>query len=251
MSFERLSIESLKPEWISWDYLIDLLEQVPKTKSTDVERDQAYYSCLFELGCRATEALTLTDTNFMFIRPGVMTITDVPLSKRYDKLNHSIETLPEIPLSTSPSHRKLWTKVESGYQRKHYITERRLETRRLEIPLDEPLQRYLIPYVKSHRGVLFNRGYSYFYKLCRQLDTHQKQYPAGLHIPKHAFLHWFRSLRACQLCAEYGFTLHELVDFFYWKDLKTALTYAHLAGVLAQKMVTAQTTWRKSNALLP
>jgi len=246
VELDRLSIEKLKPEWCGWEYLTELIDQVPSTDSLDASRDQAYLACLFELGCRATEALALKDTNFMFTNPGLLTCVDIPILKRYKKLSHHIEFATLIPEDVSPSHRHLWIKTEQGYQRKRYETEKKEEIRRLELPLDEPLMNYLVPYIKTHREVLFPRSYSHFYHIVTQLNTHQDKYPKGLHLPPHAFLHWFRSLRACQLAAEYKFTLHELVDFFEWKDLKTALTYSHLAGVLTQKMVTAPTTWRPS-----
>jgi hypothetical protein len=42
----------------------------------------------------------------------------------------------------------------------------------------------------------------------------------------HLWLHWFRSQRASQLVNDYGFEVMDLVNYFDWKDVETAIRYA-------------------------
>jgi hypothetical protein len=44
----------------------------------------------------------------------------------------------------------------------------------------------------------------------------------------HLWVHWMRSQRASQLRHDYGFKVEELVEYFKWTDLETALIYAHM-----------------------
>jgi len=260
--YERLSIEKLKPEFTGWEHYIELLEQIPDTTSTNPERDQAFFAILFELGCRAREVLglrvkvgkrqykylspPLMRKNFLFTKPGKIIITDIPVLKRYEKIDHKILKEAEIPHTTPPSHKKLWHKTEQGlYVRKVWVTRRLRVTRRIEIPDDEPLLDYVLPWVKKCRGQLFDRYYHYYYYLCRELDPLKDKYPR---VPDHIFPHWWRSQRACQLAAEYGFTLHELLEFFEWQSMTVAKEYAKLAGKLGDKMAKAKTTWRQKIA---
>lgn len=50
--------------------------------------------------------------------------------------------------------------------------------------------------------------------------------------------HWFRAQRASQLAFDYGFSEHDLVEFFKWKNYETAFHYASKGYKgLAAKMV--------------
>jgi hypothetical protein len=42
----------------------------------------------------------------------------------------------------------------------------------------------------------------------------------------HLWLHWFRSQRASQLVCDYSFEVMDLVNYFDWKDVETAIRYA-------------------------
>jgi len=54
----------------------------------------------------------------------------------------------------------------------------------------------------------------------------------------HLWLHFFRSQRACCLVSEYGFQLHELLDYFSWEHIQTAMDYAKKGWRgLAEKML--------------
>lgn len=269
--YTRLSISKLKPEFTGWDHYTELLEQINSSMSLNPERDKAFFAILFELGCRVREVLgkrikpekilitkkkkrkqrlkiefispPLKRSNFLFTKPNRLIVTDIPILKKHKKFDHTIIKKESIPINTPPSHRELWHKNEEGlFERKKWKTKRLYLTRRIEIPLDEPLLKYVVDYIKNCDGILFNRKYDYYYQLCRKLNPLQENYPK---VPKHIFPHWWRSQRACQLAAEYGFTLHKLLDFFQWKDIRTAQIYANLAGTLGDEMSSVKTTWRK------
>jgi len=252
--YQRLSISKLKPEFVGWDYYIALIEQIPSLKSSDVPRDQAFFSVMLETGCRIREILgkrnerkefvspPLMRSNFLFTKLDRLIITDIPILKRYEKLDHTTTLEDAIPDNVSPAHRKLWHKNKEGkFERKYWETKRLLHTRRIEIPSDEPLLEYAIPYIKDSDGVLFNLSYDYYYAMCRRMDPLKGKYPK---VPPHIFPHWWRSQRACQLASEYKFSLHELLDFFDWKDVKMGKMYASLAGTLGDKMSRTKTIWR-------
>jgi hypothetical protein len=252
--YSRLSISKLKPEFVGWDCYVELLEQIPHLKSSDPERDQAFFAIMFEAGCRIREVLgkknknhqyvspPLKRSNFLFTKVNRLIITDIPILKRYEKIDYQILQEDNIPDNTSPALRKLWHKTKDGkFERKIWKTKRQHHTRRVEIPLDEPLLDYAIPYIKKCDGVLFDLSYDYYYAMCRRMDPLKGKYPK---VPEHIFPHWWRSQRACQLASEYGFTLHELLEFFDWQDIRIAKIYASLAGALGDKMSKIRTTWR-------
>ena len=59
----------------------------------------------------------------------------------------------------------------------------------------------------------------------------------------HLWNHWFRSQRASQLKADYGFAEGDLMEWFQWLDFKTATHYAHLGySGLAKKMQSHNST---------
>jgi len=242
--YYRLSIKELKPEFTGWDHYIRLIEQLQR------DEDKVFFATMFELGCRIREVLgkrnpekpedwlspPLKRSNFLFTKPNRLIAIDVPILKRYEKLDHKIIRKRMIPPDVYPSHIKLWHLAEDGmYERKVWTTKRRNDKRRVEMLITEPLlQLYVIPYVKKTSGILFEMSYDYYYQLCRKMNPLEDDYPK---VPEHIFPHWWRSQRACQLASEYGYSLHQLIEFFEWKDLETAQLYAKLAGKLADKAV--------------
>jgi len=47
-------------------------------------------------------------------------------------------------------------------------------------------------------------------------------------LGRHILAHYFRSQRASQLVQDYGFYLHQLLQFSNWKSIPTALRYAKM-----------------------
>jgi hypothetical protein len=142
------------------------------------------------------------------------------------------------------------TRDEQG--RRHWQTEKLNTTRKaFPISLKEPLTPYLLSWLDSlptENSLLFESPYNvgkpltrfWAYHFIRRLDkalTPELRNKLGLDKPLivegrkvkdtlNLWLHWFRSQRASQLVAEYGFEVIDLVDFFSWESYNTALTYA-------------------------
>jgi len=84
----------------------------------------------------------------------------------------------------------------------------------------EPLYSIMVDWIKSRNGLLFDITPTRAYQIVSKIGDR-----LGIHL----YDHWFRAQRASQLADEYDFTLHELLQWFSWKDYRTALRYAKLA----------------------
>lgn len=176
-----------------------LLKLVEKCSS---ERDRALISALFETGGRVSEVLELKKDNFIVQDPYVV-VKAMPVIKRYKKIKEYID--------------------KKG--KKRWITESKKATRTFPIHLKEPLCPLLLDYVKkSETMTLFNISRVQTYRIIKNLD-------------ENIFPHWFRAQRASQLALEYGFDIHDLIDFFNWKNVQIAAHYSHMGWKgLANKM---------------
>jgi site-specific recombinase XerD len=176
-----------------------LLKLLPKCKQ---ERDRALISALFETGGRVSEVLQLKKDNFVVQEPYVV-VKAMPVLKRYSKVGEFVDR----------KGRKRWRTSE----KKSYRT--------FPIHMKEPLCLSLLEYIEERRTEkLFDIGRFQVYRVVRSLDND-------------IFPHWFRAQRASQLALEYGFDMHDLIDFFNWKSLQTATHYSHMGWKgLANKM---------------
>jgi len=176
-----------------------LLELVEKCEQ---ERDRALISALFETGGRVSEVLQLKKDNFVVQKPYLI-VKAMPVLKRYKKVGETLD--------------------EKG--KKRWITERKKGYRTFPIHMKEPLCPTLIDYVRNIKSDrLFDISRIQVYRIIRKLDDN-------------IFPHWFRAQRASQLALEYGFSVHDLIDFFSWKSLRTAIHYSRMGWKgLATKM---------------
>jgi hypothetical protein len=239
--YKRMNVELIKG-FVGYDYIMQLINLC------SCLRDQAFLACLFLTGGRVGEVLKLTVANFKVVRKeGRLEVEGMFLSKRYRR-----EYLDE--------ERKTWKTIKlQGVTRDPF-----------PIRLDEPPVAVLLEWIEqckqNKQSLLFESSYGkgdkplsriWAYKLCRKLDrimSHILHQNLGLDLPLtdletgkvlkeqlNLWLHWFRSQRACCLVAVFGFDVLELVDWFKWKDIETALHYARLgAGKLADKMSKAE-----------
>lgn len=83
----------------------------------------------------------------------------------------------------------------------------------------EPLSPIVVDWVEQSNSPLFNINSSRAWQIVNDLGNR-----VGIHL----YDHWFRAQRASQLASEYDFTLHDLLTWFSWKDIRTALRYAKL-----------------------
>ncbi len=176
-----------------------LLKLVKKCR---LERNRALISALFETGGRVSEVLKLKKDNFIVQDPYII-VKAMPVMKRYKKIEEYID--------------------KEG--KKRWMTENKKATRTFPIHLKEPLCPFLLNYIeKNETKMLFNISRIQAYRIIRGLDAE-------------IFPHWFRAQRASQLALEYGFDIHDLIDFFNWKNVQTAAHYSHMGWKgLANKM---------------
>jgi site-specific recombinase XerD len=176
-----------------------LLELAEKCK---LERDRALISALFETGGRVSEVLKLRKDNFVVQEPYVI-VKAMPVLKRYKKVGEYIDK----------------------EARKRWQTEKKKAHRTFPIHMKEPLCASVLEHVERIKSDnLFQMSRIHVYRIVRALDNA-------------VFPHWFRAQRASQLALEYGFDVHDLIDFFNWKSLQTAIHYSHMGWKgLANKM---------------
>lgn len=183
------------------------------------------------------------------------------------------EVLALISENFSLDKRKKSLMVSNMKLEKHFITIKNpdgTKTRQhidairkpFPVPLGEPLTRELLEKLRTTEGLLFPSpykphkpysvvwGYQTIIKISDSLPSSLKQ-ELGLNRPFinkvsgekisdtiHLWQHYFRSQRARQLKEEYDFSEAELMEFFGWLDLKTAIHYSAVgARKLASKML--------------
>lgn len=237
----RLNVKDYSEGWVGYQPLLELIELA------GTPREQAFLSALFLTGGRVSEVLALKKSMFEIRkRERVIVVRNMPLLKRYRKLSE--------------------VKDEEG--RRKWVTEKLQKTRKpFPIPLKEPLTPYLLNWIEAwieaipeEDGLLFPSPYRvgkplsrfWAYHVIRGLDnrlTPELRQKLGLDKPfvvdgkvvkdkLHLWLHFFRSQRACCLVSEYGFQLHDLIDWFSWEHIQTAMDYAKKGWRgLAEKML--------------
>jgi integrase len=230
-------VRDYSEEWVGYPAILELIELA------GTPREQAFLSALFLTGGRTSEVLALKKSMFEIRkRERVIVVRNMPLLKRYRKLSE--------------------VKDEEG--KRKWITEKLQKTRKpFPILLKEPLVPYLLNWIEAipeEEGLLFPSPYRvgkplsrfWAYHVIRGLDNRlnpELRQKLGLHKPfikdgkilkdrLHLWLHFFRSQRACCLVSEYGFQLHDLIDFFSWEHIQTAMDYAKKGWRgLAEKML--------------
>ncbi|MEM4534970.1 MAG: hypothetical protein QW764_02880 [Desulfurococcaceae archaeon] len=259
-----------------WDYLLDLVNQTDRILERIIAGDlkpvtppaynefsspmhKACFATFFLTGARAREILgddernppspPLLVTNFRLdLDPSVVFVVDMPLLKRWKKVDWEIVTSPEVPDDVPPAHRKLWhyDKERKVYVKKKFVTEIVPETRTFFFRRDEPLVPYLLEWLeickKLGRSKLFDGNYYYWYWFFRQFDCMREKY--GTRVTwRHIYPHWFRAQRASQLAVDYGLDLHEIADWGSWKSLEVVREYVGTAGSIRKKMLSAKPPW--------
>jgi len=233
----RLNVRDYSEEWVGYTPLLELIEYAGSP------REQAFLSALFLTGGRVSEVLSLRKNMFEIRkRERVIVVRNMPLLKRYRKIEE--------------------TKDEQG--KRKWITEKLVKTRKpFPILLSEPLTPILLSWIEAiseEDGLLFPSPYKigqpltryWAYYTIRRLDmavSPELRQKLGLNKPFivdgvkvkdniHLWLHFFRSQRACCLVSEFGFQLHDLIDYFSWEHIQTAMDYAKKGWRgLAEKML--------------
>jgi integrase len=234
-------VKDYSEEWVGYKPLLELVELAKKP------REKAFLSVLFLTGGRVSEVLSLRKNNFEVRQSeGLIIVRGMPLLKRYKKLQ-------ELNLTNS-----------KGQTIRRWVTQKLEKTRKpFPILLNEPLTPILLNWIEDipdENGLLFPSPYRvgkpltrfWAYRFIRRLDkavNPELRQKLALDKPfivegikvkdnLHLWLHFFRSQRACCLVSEFGFQLHDLIDWFSWQNVETAMTYAKKGWRgLAEKML--------------
>jgi len=205
--YRRVSVDDVEG-FVGWPYLMKLIKRCDKTRYVNRlhnERDKGLVATLFETGGRLREVLMLRKRDFEEAGDYVL-VKGMRVLKRYRKVSG-------------------WTDNKG---KKRWKTEPDSVTRgTFPIRIDEPLTPFMMNWVKQSRAYLFPSP-KQTSKQPYLTNTRAYQIVRALGIDLHLNPHWFRAQRACQLASEYGFNLHQLLEFFKWKRQETATRYASL-----------------------
>lgn len=227
-SYSRRSCKKDITGFVGWPRIVEL---AGKFKSSKARRDRALYSATFLTGGRIGEVLLLKNDNFI-IDLDEVTVTRMPLFKRYEKLAEFLEWVDEKPGNKLARLFKLDEERDKFY-RKRYET-RKEETFRSDFsfPKQEPLANLLVEWVENAKYYLFP-GYSnsqLSYIRAYQILTSIGIYP-----------HWLRGQRASCIVSFYGLIMEEMMEWFGWEELSTARDYARFGKkTLVSKMSSRQ-----------
>jgi len=228
--YTRASVGTDIEKFVGWDTLLELIHECENTEYqiTPVwenmgyapeeyqdklrKRDQALIAALFLTGGRASEVAGIRVSNFNIL-PTEIHVEGMRVLKRY----------------------KVVETIKNSDGSRTYITEPMEMTRGIfSINRDEVLVPYLLRWIQESEDYLFPSPSDKPY-LSRQ-RIHQIVKEIGKRIGLRLWVHWFRSQRASQLATEYGFTIHQLADWFRWSKLDTARTYTKLDASVFDKI---------------
>jgi len=199
MKYKRHSVERDVEEFAGWQ---TLQKMISKARA----RDAAFAATAFNTGGRVTEVRMLRKKNFVLSNPKVVLVRDMRVLKRFHRGKDKKVVVDTVFRKTFPIRR------------------------------DEALVETMCKWVENREDWLFpsDRGFEPYlgrtmcYKIARRL---------GDSVGFWCYPHWFRAQRASQLKLEYDFDVMELMEWFAWKDAKTAVRYAKMGWRgLAEKM---------------
>jgi hypothetical protein len=245
--YHRLSVEDFVEEFCGWPALKELIDYIHD------EVKKAFFITMFLTGGRVTEVLSLCKRNFEILEnEDVIKVTQMRLLKRYKK----IDSYPD-PITGKP---RWHTQKQMKFRKTFTIKRQEPFTKVLERYLDriDNSNALLFPSPSFHHRN-FNKAHGlpqrrkpedieehpftrqWAYLTIREVNKKlPEELKARLGLNKvwydedgkkiadeiHLWLHWFRSQRASGLVSDYGFEVVDLVAYFDWKDMETALRYA-------------------------
>lgn len=199
-------------EFCGWDYLLSLMQKI---KERDAKRDWQDRAWLHDCITLRDQALiaSIFETGGRINEVLALTYSNFDLTS-----SEGFIIIKNMPVSKQKS-----SKLGSAASRRSFPVRRH-----------EPLVRYIEEYLKQYANKpkvrIFGLNRRRAHQIVKELDP--KIYP-----------HWLRSQRACQLAYDYGFTMSDLMEFFGWKRVETAMIYARLGWKgLARRMEGAMIT---------
>jgi len=197
------SVDRDVDEFCGWERLMSIISRAP------TQQDRALIATLFLTGGRVSEVLSLKRSNFDLSNKEFIVVKKMPVEKRF-------KVMDKVP---DPSKK-------SGYR---WLTKKLNYDRTFPINRKEPPVPILLDWLGRFKGdeKLFDTDRTKVFLMLRRLGP--DIYP-----------HWFRAQRASQLAVDYeDYDVYTLMDFFKWKDAKTAMKYSKLGWKgLARKMRT-------------
>ena len=249
--YHRLNVKDYVDEFCGWQPMKELIELIP------VGVQKSFFTSMFQTGGRALEVLLLKKNNFTVIpNEGIVVVKNMRLLKRYKKTDSYID---------DEGHKRWHTARFKAFRKPFSIQLREPFTPILLRHLDSIKQpdAYLFPSPQGHSR-RFNKAHPIINNIVPDVNGQVPYSPTweyvnirkindlasedlkerlGLMRPFmaydpelkdkvkiadeiHLWLHWFRSQRASQLVADYNFDEMDLLGYFTWEDIKTALRYA-------------------------
>ena len=210
-------------EFCGWPRLMSIINQAHPG------RDRTLVATLFLTGGRISEVLLLKKENFDLSHEDVIVVKSMPLVKRFQRVtktkkwkcvSHCNKRWGEKPSSEEFRTHEIQEYV--GWATKPLKDYRTFPIVRKDPPV--PILEEWLNRIPRKELKLFSISRVQAFLIIRGLG--ENLYP-----------HWFRAQRACQLAYEYDYDLHDLMDFFVWKDFKIAMHYSRLGWKgLAKKM---------------
>lgn len=226
--YSRRDVERGVREFTGWNRILKLMKVAEEMGNDRMDgkglRDAALIAFLFAGGFRVSEVVRTK-----YLKEGY----DVVWSGlKVVNLKFELGGTPPHLLFENVMALKGYKKLETIRQpdgSKRFITERTPLWRLFPIPLDEPIIPKIKEYLETVKG-------EYLFPI-----TSTRAYQIVEAVDASIWPHWFRAQRAAQLAREYGFKLHDMLEFFQWKDMKTAVRYASMGySALLEKLPTRQ-----------
>lgn len=206
-------------EFCGWGFLQRMVELAR------VKRTKLLVAAAFLTGGRIKEVLMLERSHFLFDQDPVHAVVrTMPIVKRHEKIKSKKKWKCEEHCKMRWGTRKTPREPRSDEFKRHNIveydgweTKKKIAYRTFPFPKTEPLVPVLRELIEDIDGELFDFKYGTAYNEVTALGSQ-----LGTWIPTH----WFRAQRASQLVWDYGFSEHDLIEWFVWRDYMTAFGYA-------------------------
>lgn len=220
-TLEKRSVEKNMERFVGFEEIMKLIMRI---SGVTADKYRALFATMFATGGRINEVLALTKENFS-LQGDYIVVTGMPLEKRYLKRGEYLEKWVGDG-DPPPTRRGLlykWDDMRKGWYRRRYKTTKLTDAVRkpFAIPMAEPTSKIMWKYIEEHTGgKLFDLN---------RVTVYEKFKPLGI------WLHWVRGQRASCLRTFYHFEPEDVMNWFSWSSINTALRYAK-AGIEDQKV---------------
>lgn len=252
----RLSVENWVEEFCGWSALKELIDYIPD------ETQKAFFVTMFLTGGRVSEVLQFRKSNFeVRTKDRVIKVSQMRLLKRYRKVGeayldaqghrhwHTVKELGAVRKTFAFKRSEIFAKIlekhlsqipdpdgllfpSPSFHHRDFNRAHGLPLRTKPLKKGEKVEKVQHPYTRHWaywviREVNKSLPKTLKVKLGLNKVWYDKKTGKKIADELHLWLHWFRSMRASQLHTDWGFNEMDLMNYFDWKDGKTAFRYAH------------------------